>query len=223
MSRTAVIVMVKAPRAGEAKTRLVPPLAADEAAALAARFARDTVAWARRAARRLFVAYAPADGRAALETLLPRGLSWVEQRGEGLGARLEAVVAHVARLGFGPLIILGADSPTLPASFVREARDALTGAAADLALGPADDGGYYLIGLRRPAPGLFQNVAWSTPAAYRQTADNAARLGLRLRRLPPWYDVDTPEDLARLRDELLRDEAARRRAPNTYEWLRART
>ena len=89
-----------------------------------------------------------------------------------------------------------------------------------MALGATEDGGYYAVGMREPAAGLFDSVEWSTPRAYAQTAGNAARLGLRLSELPTWYDVDTPADLARLRAELSEDEAARRRAPSTYDWLR---
>jgi hypothetical protein len=220
--RPVCIVMVKAPRAGAVKTRLVPPLSGADAAALAACFARDTVACVLRAVPEVVVAYAPPDGRAALEALFPEaGLLWLEQRGEGLGARLESAAAHAAALGYGPVVIVGADSPTLPARFVARAVAALSDGDSDVALGPADDGGYYLVGLRRPAPGLFRNVAWSTPHAYRQTADNAARAGLRTLELPRWYDVDTPADLLRLRDELFADEDARTRAPHTYRWLLA--
>ncbi len=222
MLRPAVVLMMKAPLAGLVKTRLSPPLSAEEAASLAACFARDATACASRACRTVVIAYAPASGRATLETLLPGGLRWVEQRGAGLGERLETVSAEVFGMGFGPVVIIGADSPTLPPSYVESAAAALSNSRADAALGPTDDGGYYLVGLRRPAPGLFRGVDWSTPRAYAQTAGNAARLGLRLLELPPWYDVDTPEDLARLRAELLADERARLRAPAACEWLERR-
>lgn len=221
MSCPVIIVMVKAPRAGQVKTRLAPPLSASEAAALAACFARDVVNTARRVVPELIVAYAPRDGRAALEALLPDGLLWLEQKGEDLGARLEASVAHAGRLGFSPLIVVGADSPTLPVSFVETARDALAADEADVVLGPTADGGYYLVGLRQPVPSLFQNIAWSTPAAYEQTAANVARLGLRQLELPVWYDVDTFSDLLSLRDEIFAGEEARERARATYHWLRA--
>jgi uncharacterized protein len=219
MSRPVVIVMVKAPTPGFVKTRLVPPLTAEEASGAAACFAQDTVASVRRVVADVLVAYTPSGGRAVLEPLLPNGLHWAEQRGRDLGERLEAVVGHADGLGFKPLLVTGADSPTLPASFVETARDALAKGDADVALGPTADGGYYLVGLRAPAPGLFRGVAWSTPLAYRQTADNAARLGLRLLELPQWYDVDGPSDLVRLRDEMFADEEARARAPATYHWL----
>jgi rSAM/selenodomain-associated transferase 1 len=216
------IVMIKAPRAGAVKTRLVPPLSGPEAAALAACFAVDTVARVRRVVPRVLVAYAPADGRAALEALFPPGnLLWHEQRGEDLGARLAAAVEHAAALGHGPVVVVGSDSPTLPASFVERAVNSLAAGESDVALGPTEDGGYYLVGLRRPSAALFRGVAWSTPLAYRQTADNAARAGLRRLELPRWYDVDTPADLLRLRDEISADEGSRRRAPATHRWLRA--
>jgi rSAM/selenodomain-associated transferase 1 len=229
MSNPAVIVMVKAPRPGEAKTRLTPPLTSEAAAGLAACLFADTVALALRLGAAVVVAYAPADGRAPLEESLLVGLGeeslsrvlWIEQRGEGLGERLDGVVARASSQGFGPLLLVGADSPTLPPALLAAALEGLTRERADVTLGPTEDGGYYAVGTRRPVPGLFDAVDWSTPRAYAQTARNAARLNLRLLELPPWYDVDTPADLTRLRAELDADEAARGRAPSTSEWLRS--
>jgi uncharacterized protein len=219
MSRSVVIVMVKAPRAGFVKTRLVPELSEAEAAALAACFAQDVVRAASQVTRNLLIAYTPADGREALEAILPDDLLWFEQQGKDLGARLESAATHAHHLGFAPLIFVGADSPTLPPAFIATTIERLTAEESDIALGPTGDGGYYLIGLRHPERGLFQDIAWSTPQAYAQTARNAARLKLRLLQLPPWYDVDTPSDLLRLRAELSSDPEARRRAPATYRWL----
>jgi rSAM/selenodomain-associated transferase 1 len=220
MSRPVVILMVKAPRVGEAKTRLVPALSGEEAASLAGCFARDVLHKARRVVHEVIIAYTPADARPALAQLLSGPLIWHEQEGADLGARLEAIAAHAAALGYGPLIIMGTDSPTLPASFIRAAHDALAASDADIALGPTEDGGYYLVGLRHPVPGLFQDIDWSTPRAYRQTASSAARLNLRLLSLQPWYDVDTPQDLARLRHEIFTSAQAQERAPATHQWLR---
>lgn len=219
MSRPAVIIMVKAPRAGSVKTRLTPPLSEMDAAALAACFAQDTVNGASRVTSEVIIAYAPADGREMLEAFLPDGLRWLEQRGEDLGERLEAVAAQAFATGFGPLVFIGADSPTLPSQFIATAIDSLAAAESDIALGPTEDGGFYLVGLRQNTHGLFRNIAWSTSQAYAHASRNAARLGLRLLELPPWYDVDTPADLERLRSELSGDEQARMRAPATYQWL----
>jgi hypothetical protein len=227
MSRPAVIVMAKAPRAGEAKTRLAPPLTQREAARLAACLFADTVSLALGLSAVVAVAYAPADGRPPLEETLRAALSeetscrvlWLEQRGDGLGERLAGVVARAFAEGFGPLLLVGADSPTLPPAFLAAALEDLAGGRADVVLGGTEDGGYYAVGMREPAAGLFDSVEWSTPRAYAQTARNAGRLGLRVLDLSPWYDVDTPADLARLRAELSADEGARRRAPSTYRWL----
>lgn len=219
--------MCKAPRAGEAKTRLAAELSAGGAAALAARFFADVCAGASAEGRELLVAYAPADGRAALEALL-RGedfagrVRWLEQRGRDLGERLTDAVARAFAAGLGPVVVLGADSPTLPGRYVARALEVLGAGGADVALGPAEDGGYYLVGLARPSAELFRGVPWSTPRACAATARNAARLGLRLLELPPWYDVDTPADLRRLRAELSSDGRARRRAPRTSAWLKVR-
>lgn len=228
MSPPAVIVMAKAPRAGEAKTRLAPPLTRAAAARLAASLFADTVGLALGAGAAVCVAYSPADGRAALEEALrfaaleqtTSEILWLEQRGADLGERLAGVVELAFAEGFGPVLLVGADSPTLPPDFIVAALEGLAGGRADVALGATSDGGYYAVGLRAPAPGLFDSVEWSTPRAYAQTARNAARLGLRLLELPLWYDVDTPGDLLRLRAELDGDEVARRRAPSTCEWLR---
>ncbi|MDX6484306.1 MAG: uncharacterized protein QOE95_2077 [Gaiellaceae bacterium] len=219
--------MAKAPRAGEAKTRLAPPLTHAEAARLAACLFADTVSLALGVGAVLMVAYAPADGRPLLEETLRLalreeslgGVLWLEQRGEGLGERLAGVVERAFAGGFGPLLLVGADSPTLPPAFLASALEELAGGRADVALGATEDGGYYAVGIREPAAGLFDAVEWSTPRAYAQTARNVARLGLRLLELSPWYDVDIPEDLARLRAEFSNDEGARRRAPSTYGWL----
>jgi uncharacterized protein len=219
--RCVVIVMIKTPRAGLVKTRLAPPLSEMDAASLAACLAQDSVGNALSVVRDVIVAYAPADGRATLEALLPDGLRWLEQQGADLGARLEGAVAHAASLGFSPVIVTGTDSPTLPASFIEQARDQLAAGKVDAALGPTEDGGYYLVGLRYPVQRLFRNVAWSTPLAYEQTTRNAASSQLRLLQLPTWYDVDTFSDLLRLRDQIFSDSAARSQAQATYRWLLA--
>lgn len=217
----AIIIMLKAPRAGTVKTRLTTLLTEESAAALARCFAQDTIAKAKSVAARVIVAYAPADGRRELETFLPDNLHWIEQRGHHLGARLTAAAAEATAANFAPFVVIGTDSPTLPVAFISEALRALAANECDVALGPADDGGYYLIGLRQFVPDLFQNIAWSTPLTYEQTARNATILNQRILRLPVWYDVDTPLDLLRLRAELNADREAQTCAPATRRWMLA--
>ena len=217
--RPVVIVMVKAPSAGFVKTRLTPPLSEVDAASLASCFVQDVISSALRIVPNLVVAFSPGNGRALLEALLPPDLHWLEQLGGDLGERLDAAIAYAQNLGYGPIIVIGADSPTLPDSLIETARDALAVEKADAVLGPTVDGGYYLLGLRNCIPHLFQNIDWSTPHTYEQTASNITGLGLHLLELPQWYDVDTFSDLLRLREELLSSDNARRRAPATYQWL----
>jgi rSAM/selenodomain-associated transferase 1 len=217
VTRPVVIVMVKAPMPGTVKTRLVPPLTAESAAGLAAALVQDAVRNNRQIAD-VLIAYAPADGNLLLETLLPNGLHWTAQRGSDLGERMGAAMADAVALGFSPLVVVGTDSPTLPPEHIAEAIQTLQSNAADVVFGPAEDGGYYLVGAQQPQPGLFDGVAWSTEAVLTQTAANAARLHLRCHLLPAWYDIDTGEDLARLQRELEEDPTVRERIPATAQW-----
>lgn len=222
MPRPIVVVMAKAPRAGHVKTRLVPPLTYSQAAALAACFIRDTVLNVRQIVDTLMIAYAPANARQDLEPILPSNLLWFEQRGDDLGERLDSVANHLSILGYGPFVILGADSPTLPATFIEQALEVLASGQADVTLGPTTDGGYYLVGMNSAIAGLFRNIDWSTPFAYEQTVANANALNLRLHTLPMWYDVDTPDDLYLLREQMSADDPTlMKRAPNTYRWFSA--
>lgn len=222
MPRPIVVVMAKAPRAGQVKTRLVPPLTYSQAAALAGCFIRDTVLNVRQTVDTLMIAYAPANARQDLEPILPSNVLWFQQRGDDLGERLDSVVNHLSTLGYGPVVILGADSPTLPATFVQQALEVLVSGHADVTLGPTTDGGYYLVGMNSTVAGLFRNIDWSTRFTYEQTAANATALNLRLHTLPMWYDVDTPADLYLLREQMFaNDPTLRKRAPNTYRWFNA--
>jgi|SRR5947209_15403191 len=222
---SAILVMTKAPRSGEVKTRLVPPLTEEEAAALAACFIRDVVARAELIAAQIVIAYTPADGRSGLQELVPAGAQWRVQEGAELGTRQEHVITQAAALGYGPLVVIGTDSPTLPCSHLSAAMGLLKRRIADVVLGPTTDGGYCLLGLRCPAPGLLVGcqpepaIAWSTSEVCEQVAARAERMKLRCVRLAPWYDVDTPADLERLWRELLGCPNARRRAPATFCWL----
>lgn len=222
--RPAIIVMVKAPRAGEAKTRLVPPLAYADAASLAACFARDVLVATQKTNVDVIVAYTPPSGRAHLVSLLPASLTenliWIEQpETPDLGARLTFVADDAFARGYSPLVMIGTDSPTLPVAYITSAINILQQQIADITLGPTADGGYYLVGLRHSAPEIFARIEWSTPHTYEQTRARIVRLNLRLHELPPWYDVDDFADLKRLREELMKSEEAPRRAPATAEWL----
>ena len=199
-ARVALAVMAKVPAAGEVKTRLCPPLAPAEAAALARCFLLDRVEQlAAVADADRLVAFAPREREAEVRALLGAGVRLVPQAGVDLGARLDHLLTSLLVEGYPGAIAVDADSPTLPTAFVERAGRLLVEDAADVVLGPCEDGGYYLIGLRRPAPALFRAMPWSTPAVTEETVARARRLGLRLGLLPRWFDVDRGEDLERLR------------------------
>jgi uncharacterized protein len=198
--RRALLIVGKAPEAGVAKTRLVPPLSAADAAALYRGFLLDCVGlglelgW-----ERLSVVH-PHGARHALAGLLPTRICLLEQPGRGLADALaHAFKSHMAD-GFLKVVLIGSDNPTLPASLVQEACAALD--SHDMSIGPSADGGYYLIGLREPHLGLFDGIDWSTSRVYDQTLAQARRLGLSVHATQRWYDVDEPSDLERLQREL---------------------
>lgn len=220
-SRPAIVVMAKFPSAGQVKTRLSPFLSDDQSASLAACFLKDTIAKVRQVTGNIIVAYSPAGAGEQLKALLPDGdgLRMVAQKGNDLGKRLESALLYAESEGFSPVIVIGADSPTLPPEFVKTAIESFKSNETDIVLGATRDGGFYLVGLRQNYAELFENVAWSSDLVFGQMMRNVERLGLRLSKLESWYDVDTPDDLLRLRNEMLADENGRQPAPKTYEWL----
>ena len=198
----ALAIMAKAPRAGAVKTRLCPPLRPPEAADLARCFLLDAVERvAGVAGVRPILAYAPVEARAEFERLAP-GFALIAQRGLDLGVRQDGVVAEAFGLGHAAALLIGTDAPTLPPECLDEAVDLVMAPRVDLVLGPTEDGGYYLIGLRTPCPALFEDMPWSSSAVLARTLDRARRLGLRVACLSRWYDVDTGADLDRLGAEL---------------------
>ncbi len=215
-----VAVMAKAPRAGVVKTRLCPPLSADEAAGLYRCFLLDTIDRIRALeGTTVAIAYAPPEDRAFFEEAGPE-LILVPQRGSDLGTRLANVFDQLFGRGFGAVLAMGADTPTLPGEFLRRGLDALADPRLDVALGPTEDGGYYLIGLRAPRPDLFEGIPWSTSRVFDETMRRARAATLNVAVLPRWYDVDTADDLRRLRASLPGPAGAD--APRTRDFLVAR-
>jgi hypothetical protein len=222
--RCAVAIMAKAPRQGEIKTRLVPPLLPEEAAALGAAFIRDIadnlLAAAQQAPIDPWIAYSPAAAEDAFAALLPPGIGLLPPRRPGLGPSLLDAAADLLAMGYGAACLVNADSPTLPNAILIEAADALMLPGERAVLGPASDGGYYLIGLKSAHPRLFEDIDWSTERVFRQTLDRAAEIGLAAATLPPWYDVDDRASLRRLQDELAKNGGDGYPAPHTASVLR---
>ncbi|MEU3199374.1 TIGR04282 family arsenosugar biosynthesis glycosyltransferase [Streptomyces sp. NPDC006996] len=194
----AILVMAKAPRPGTVKTRLHPLLGPLRCAELQAGLIRHTMELTTVHTPWTYLACAPADGGDTIGTAVPAGVRLLLQRGEDLGRRLAAAVTDAFVDGAGPLLVIGTDAPTLTGDHLAAAFAALENH--DVVLGPALDGGYYLIGLRAPHTSLFGlgSDVWSTDRVLTATLGVARREGLSVGLLCPLRDLDTPEDAAAL-------------------------
>lgn len=217
LPRDACALFAKPPLAGRVKTRLVGPITADQAAVLYGAFLDDLVARLQDGRFSLRLAWALEEG--AVPPSMP-GLreAPLVQRGADLGARLYQALDELARLGHQRLAAVGSDQPELSTARVEEAFRELD--QSDVVLGPAIDGGYYLIALRASAlhPRLFEAVAWSTERVLEQTLDRCRELGRSWSLLVPEADVDTPADLLALVARLRREPG---RCPRTEAVLRS--
>jgi len=220
----ALAVMTKAPRTGQVKTRLVPPLTADEAAALNTCFLRDTVAAILEASDKNVVqgiaVYTPIGAEETYIDILPDNFQLVPQRGDGFGERLAAAAEDLLQSGFQSVCLIDSDSPTIPSRVYAEAANMLSIRGDRVVLGPADDGGYYLIGLKHDHRRLFEQIDWSTERVLEQTMQRAEELDLEVKFLPTGYDIDDRVTLHRLCDELLIPNAKDQIAPETRRFLR---
>lgn len=219
----ALAVMTKAPRAGQVKTRLTPPLSAVEAAELNACFLRDisaaiSVTSAMGGARGVGV-YTPEGAEADFAGILPPDFDLLLQRGEKLEERLISAATDLLRVGFTSVCLMNSDSPTVPATAFTQAISWLSAGNDRMVLGPSDDGGYYLIGFNRIRQRVFEEINWSTPQVCEQTLARAKEIGLAVKLLPTWYDVDDRATLRRLFEELHGDGAQGYPAPATRGFL----
>jgi rSAM/selenodomain-associated transferase 1 len=218
MSQRTLLVFLKRPDPGKVKTRLIPPLSAEDASRLYRVIAEEEV---RRTAprsgeyRRLFC-YTPTDALESMQAWFP-GEEWLAQSEGDLGARMAHAFGEAFARGAARVAIVGSDVPWISRTHVMEAFDALNDH--DLVLGPARDGGYYLLAMSRTQPELFEGVAWSTPTVLADTFQRASGLGLKGRVLETLSDIDSvkdvrdawyrlrpllPDDLARAVEEALR-------------------
>jgi uncharacterized protein len=203
----AIAVMAKASVSGRVKTRLVPPLTPEEAASLNTCFLRDIADSLIRASTLAniapFIAFAPAGSAAFFRDILPARVGLLETVAPDLGDCLLQAATALLDAGHDCVCLLNADSPTLPAAYLVAAATALAAPGERIVLGPSTDGGYYLIGLKRPHRRLFADIDWSTERVAAQTLERAGELDLAVHLLPSWYDVDDAGTLRQLMGELL--------------------
>jgi rSAM/selenodomain-associated transferase 1 len=218
----ALAVMTKAPRAGQVKTRLVPPLSPQEAALLNVCFLRDTataIAKAGGATARGVGVYTPVGAETDYIDILPDDFDLLPQRGDGFGERLAFATADLFQCGFTSVCLIDSDSPTVAADVYAKAVELLSKPTERVVLGPSDDGGYYLIGMKREHPELFQRIDWSTERVLDQTRQRAQEIKVDVSLLPTGYDIDDAASLRRLCNELLSDKERQDVAPNTRKFL----
>ena len=224
----ALAVMTKVPQAGQSKTRLVPPLTTAQAALLSASFLRDTcenisTVSVNGAAAGVAV-YTPVGAESFFDGLLPASFCLLGQRGSLFGDRLFHASADLFTAGYDSVCLIDSDSPTLPSEYLRAAVSALARPHDRVVLGPAKDGGYYLIGLKKNHRHLFEDIDWSTSRVLAQTIARAKEIKLPVKLLPSWFDVDDATTLRRLCDELFSPNgnhatATAYRAPHTRAYL----
>lgn len=221
-----LLVVAKQPVPGRAKTRLCPPLSPIQAAELYECFLRDTLDVMRRVPNvQRVVCYLPDEAREYFSRLAP-DMEQTRQRGESLGERLDHLLTAALAGGSARAAVIGSDSPNLPEDYVARAFDQLS--EADVVLGPTQDGGYYLIGMKQPQPLLLRQVQMSTSHVLADTLALAQALDLSVSLLPAWYDIDTIEDLYRLECEINKkiingNAQATRRWLAHWDWSNSRT
>jgi rSAM/selenodomain-associated transferase 1 len=202
-ANSALIIFAKAPIPGQVKTRLCPPLTADEATTLHGSFVLDTLERTRTAVAKLklpfdrFLACSPSSTAVFFKIMEERQVVMlIDQEGDDLGARMSRAFETMFARGYQRVLIVGTDVPSLPLEHYKQAHTLLD--KYEVVLGPALDGGYYLIGLNKPTPELFENIPWSTERVLSLTREKANRLGLSIGLLPEWRDIDTIDDLRAL-------------------------
>jgi rSAM/selenodomain-associated transferase 1 len=218
----ALAVMAKAPVPGSVKTRMVPPLTPEQAAALYRAILLDQLEHLTRlTASDLYVAFTPDDAAALMKSLVPAAFACFPQRGDDLGERMHEVLAELWRRGHRNLVLIGSDVPAVPLDFFHDTFNALEGKDepdVQVVFGPSEDGGYYLVGMNQPTPEIFDGMTWSHDRVLAQTTEKLTRLGIAVKLLPSWFDIDTIEDLKRL--QTISDPAVRNAMQGTLDYLR---
>ena len=196
----ALVVMAKAPVAGRVKTRLVPPLSPEEAAQFYGSLLLDlleSLSSFREAD--MFVAFTPVEAAIFFKETCPANFMCFPQSGGELGEKMELVFQDLFNRGYRKIVLIGSDLPVFPSRFLRNTFRELEKAGYNrIVLGPSRDGGYYLIGMNHPTPEIFRGIPWSARGVLSVTIQKLRDLGMKPYTLPPWFDIDTLEDLHHL-------------------------
>jgi uncharacterized protein len=222
MARCGIAIMAKESTPGRTKTRLVPPLTFDEAAALNTAFLQDIAENVLQAARHSeiagYVAFAPRGSESFFRSILPPAIGLIDACLPTFGDCLLHTATYLLARGHQSAVVLNSDSPTLPTALLIETAEALARPGERAVLGPSSDGGYYLLGIKTAHRRLFEDITWSTERVAAQTRERAREIKLDVHMLPVWYDVDDADGLRQLHSEIrglrLAKQPLDARAPN---------
>jgi uncharacterized protein len=201
-----IAVMAKASTPGITKTRLVPPLRFEEAAAFNTAFLQDVAANLMAAGRQTeitgYMAFGPPGSEGFFERTLGRDIGLISAWRPNFGDCLLLAIEAMLTRGHSAAVVLNSDSPTLPTSLLVEAAEVLARPGDCAVLGPSTDGGYYLLGLKQAHRRMFEDITWSTELVAEQTLERAREIGLDVHILPTWYDVDDLQSLRMLHEDI---------------------
>ena len=201
MNKPALVVMARAPEAGRVKTRMQPVLSPEQCAGFYEAFLRDAIDLAVSMEGLIpFLAYTPAESNTIFKRLIPAGMELIPQVGTDLGQVMDGLINTLLSRKYSLVILIGSDIPTLQPRTIYRALNMLE--HADVCLGPSRDGGYYLIGAKKPFSALFQGIPWSSPKVLKVTLEKAISAGLTAALLEELSDVDLPSDLVVLNAEI---------------------
>ena len=201
-SPNALAVMLKAPVAGQVKTRLTPPLTQEDAAELYKCFIQDI--FSRVSTLNgidIIAAYTPENTAEHIKRIVPANTMLIPQRGNDLGERLSNLFSGLFSAGYKKIAVIGTDSPDLPVEYIKKSFSSLN-KNTSIVIGPSRDGGYYLIAMSRYSEEVFKDIPWSTNTVFKKTLEKAKKTGLLPALLPEWYDVDETGDLKTLRENM---------------------
>lgn len=202
--KNCLIIFAKEPEKGKVKTRLSNCFSSAQCLNLYKAFVKDTLSIAKRfSGAEKILAYEAGGARPRYLLKTAPGFKFYKQRGKDLGERMHNAFCYAQKNNAQATVIIGSDTPTLPAAFIARAFKRLR--SNDLVIGPSFDGGYYLIGMRKPCAGIFSKISWSAPSVFSRTIDRARSFRKSVSILDKWYDLDGPEALTRLKRDLSKD------------------
>lgn len=217
--KKAIIIMAKVPEAGKVKTRLNSEFTALQSAEISKAFLQDVKKKASNLNKNVFIAFSPPNKKNRLMDMIHDETNLIEQVGETLGDKMFNAFLTVFERGFDSAVMIGTDSPTFPPESIKAAFDALE-LNHDIVIGKTDDGGFYLVGMKKANKGVFESVTWSSENTFYEFRENIAKQGLSIDEVESWYDVDEPKDVKRLVNEFSQDQKSRERAPKTFEVIK---